>query len=184
LKDIQGTRKKIYEYIQDHPGSHLREIGRNLDLAIGDIQYHLNILEKSGRVVSKRMGLYKRFYPRKIFGERQKDIIATLTQETPRKILLVLLQKPGVSHREIAMFAQLSAPTITWHMKRLIKAGVVKEHHEGRIVKYYINGSAREIEKLMKSYHPRFWERWADRFAEVWLELSTYNKKKENQKND
>jgi len=36
----------------------------------------------------------------------------------------------------------------------------------------------------MKSYHPRFWERWADRFAEVWLELSTYNKKKENQKND
>ena len=53
--------KKIYEYIQEHPSSHLRQIGRNLDLAIGDIQYQLDILEKSDQVVSKRMGIYKRF---------------------------------------------------------------------------------------------------------------------------
>lgn len=184
MKDPHGTRKKIYEYIQEHPSSHLRQIGRNLDLAMGDIQYQLNVLEKSGHVVSKRMGLYKRFYPSKIFGEMQKEIIATLSQETPRKILLVLLQKPGVSQGEIAMFAKVSAPTITWHMKRLIEAGVVKAHPEGRTVKYYISDSANEVEKLMKSYHPSFWERWADRFADVWLDLSIYNKKKGKQKND
>lgn len=181
MKEPSGTRKKIYDYIREHPGSHLREIGRNLDLAIGDIQYQLNFLEKTGHVVSKRLGIYKRFYPSKMFGERQKDIIGTLSQETPRKILLLLLQKPGSGHGEVATFAKVSAPTVTWHMKRLIDEGLVEAHREGRNVKYYISGSADDIEKVMKSYHPMFWERWADRFAEVWLDLSTHKKKEERE---
>lgn len=181
MEEPSGTRKKIYDYIQEHPGSHLREIGRNLDLAIGDIQYQLNILEKAGHVVSKRRGIYKRFYPSKIFGERQKDIMGTLSQETPRKILLLLLQKPGANHGEIAKFANVSAPTVTWHMKRLIDEELVEAHREGRNVKYYIRGSAGDIEKLMKSYHPMFWEKWADRFAEVWLDLSTHKKKRKRE---
>ncbi len=181
MNKLSGTRKKIYDYIQEHPGSHLREIGRKLDLAIGDIQYQLDILEKAGQVVSKRMGIYKRFFPSKIFGERQKDILGTLSQETPRKILLLLLQKPGADHGEVARFAKVSAPTVTWHMKRLIDEGLVKEHREGRNMKYYISGSDVEIEKVMKSYHPMFWEKWADRFAEVWLDISTYKKKEERE---
>jgi hypothetical protein len=35
----------------------------------------------------------------------------------------------------------------------------------------------------MKSYYPTFWERWADRFAEMWLDLSAY-KEKEMQEDD
>ncbi|MCW4046314.1 MAG: winged helix-turn-helix transcriptional regulator [Candidatus Bathyarchaeota archaeon] len=181
MKELFGTRKKIYDYIQEHPGSHLREIGRNLNLAIGDIQYQLNVLEKTGYVISKRKGIYKLFYPSKIFGERQKDIMGTLSQETPRRILLLLLQKPGASHGEVARFAKVSAPTVTWHMKRLINEGLVEAHREGRSMKYYIGYSASDIEKVMKSYHPMFWERWADRFAEVWLDLSTYKKKEERE---
>ena len=181
MDELSRTRKKLYDYIQEHPGSHLREIGRNLDLAIGDIQYQLNVLEKTGHIISKRMGIYKRFYPSKIFGEMQKDIMGTLSQETPRKILLLLLQKPGASHGEIARFTKVSAPTVTWHMKRLIDEGLVEAHREGRNVKYYISGSAGDVEKVMKSYHPMFWERWADRFAEVWLDLSTYKKKEERE---
>jgi len=57
LNELSGTRKKIMDYIQEHPGSHLHEIGRNLDLAMGDVQYQLNVLEKTGHVVSKRMGI-------------------------------------------------------------------------------------------------------------------------------
>lgn len=157
----------------------MREIGRNLDLAIGDIQYQLNALEKAGYVVFKRMGIYKRFFPSKMFGERQKDIVGLLSQETPRKILLLLLKKPGSSHGEVAKFAKVSAPTITWHMKRLIDAELVEGCREGRNMKYYINGSDGDIEKFMKNYQPMFWEKWADRFTDVWLELSTYKKKGE-----
>ncbi len=183
MKELHGTRKIVYEHIQEHPGSHMREIGRNLELALGDVQYHLYALEKAGNVVSKRRGIYKRFYPSKTFGESQKDIIGVLSQETPRKILFLLLQKSGARQGEVARFAEVSAPTVTWHMKRLIAAGLVKAHREGRVVKYYLNVSASETEKLMKSYQPRFYEKWADRFADVWLELSTY-KKKEEQEND
>jgi predicted transcriptional regulator len=38
--------RRIYEYIVDNPSCHVRKISRELDLAIGDTQYHLKILEK------------------------------------------------------------------------------------------------------------------------------------------
>jgi Uncharacterized protein conserved in archaea len=181
LNELSGVRKKIMEYILEHPGSHLREIGRNLGLAIGDLQYQLDVLEKTGYIVSRRMGIYKRFYPSKMFSEMQENIIGILSQETPRKILFFLIRKPGASHEEIAKFAKVSSPTVTWHMKRLIDTGLVKVHRDGRNVKYYITGPVSDIEKVIKSYHPIFWERWADRFAEVWLDLSTYKKKGERE---
>ena len=38
---ISDNRGRIYDYIKDHPGTHLRKLSKNLALAIGDIQHHL-----------------------------------------------------------------------------------------------------------------------------------------------
>lgn len=181
MSELTGTRKRIYEYIRDHPGHHFRQIRRNLGLAMGDAQYHLYNLEREGLVVSKRRGIYKRFYPSRVFGEKQKDIMGLLSQETPRKILLVLLRKPGASQGQIAAFSKVSPPTITWHMKRLMGEGLVIAHRQGRTTRYWIKGDTGEIEMLMRSYHPKLWESWADRFADVWLEVSSYKKEKEEE---
>lgn len=177
--ELHETRKIIYEYIQAHPGAHLREIARSLNLAIGDTQYHLYTLEKTGYIISKRRGLYKHFFISNVFNERQKNIIEALSRETSRKIIFLLLRRGETSQSEIAKLVKLSSSTITWHMKRLIKSGLIEVHREGRMVRYSLNVPTDEIEKLAKSYPLAFWEKWADRFTDLWLDLSNY---KENNK--
>ena len=181
--ELTGTRKKIYEYILEHPGSHFREIGREMDVAVGDLQYHLDYLESNNYVSSQRRGLYKRFYPIHSFNEKQKDILGTLSKETPRKILLILTQKPGATQVEITRLVKISAPTASWHMKKMIEDGLVYSEKEGRNTRYYISESANGIEDALKSYHPLFWETWTDRFIDIWQELSMV-KEKEKKEDD
>jgi predicted transcriptional regulator len=183
LSELHGTRKKIYEYILEHPGSHFREISRNMEVAIGDLQYHLDHLETERYITSKRQGFYKRFYPTRLYSERQKEILSALQRETPRKILLILTQRPGATQVEITRLVKISAPTASWHMKKMIDDGLVYSEKEGRSTRYYISESAKDIEDALKSYHPVFWETWTDRFIDIWQELSMV-KEKEKDEND
>jgi predicted transcriptional regulator len=172
--ELRGTRKMVYDYIQAHPGVHLREIARSLNLAIGDVQYHLYALEKAGYIISKRRGLFKHFYTSNAFNESQKNIIEALSHETQRRILFLMMRKSSISQGEIAKLVNVSASTVTWHMKHLVDAGLVRVHREGRMVKYDLKVPADEIKKLAKSYPLMFWEKWADRFADLWIDLSNY----------
>src|SRR6266705_4018830 len=85
----------IYGYIKNNPGSHLRKICKELIIAMGDIQYQLKFLEKSGLIKSRRIGLYKTYFTVSILGERDEKILAILQQETPRDVLLYLIKNPG-----------------------------------------------------------------------------------------
>jgi predicted transcriptional regulator len=55
-------RDRILRFIRDNPGSHLRKIKDELDLAMGTVQYHLDRLEKAGRITSQRQGLHKCYF--------------------------------------------------------------------------------------------------------------------------
>jgi hypothetical protein len=80
---IPDNRSRIYEYIKNKPGSHLRKISKELIIAMGDTQYHLGILEKSGLVKSKRIGIYKVYYPVSILEGREESILSyTSTRDT------------------------------------------------------------------------------------------------------
>ena len=56
----ESKRTQILGFIVEHPGAHLRKIKRELNLAMGVIQYHLYTLEKERKVISRRRGFYKR----------------------------------------------------------------------------------------------------------------------------
>lgn len=166
------TREKILDYVGKHPGSHLRQIKRELDLAMGVTQYHLYALEKEQKILSRRRGLYKRFYPSLTFGAYQQEILGVLSQETERDLLLYLVKVPLSTQKELAEYAQLSAGTINWHMKRLIDASLVVIAREGQFVRYSSKVRGEEIIKLLKGYHPAIWERWADRLADALTDVN------------
>jgi len=58
------------------------------------------------------VGLYKTYYGASIFGERNEKISAILQQETPRDILLYLIENPGATHNQIASHKGFSGATI------------------------------------------------------------------------
>ena len=171
-----SNRQRIYNYIKNNPGSHLRRISKVLSIALGDTQYQLNRLENLNLVRSRRVGLYKTYYGASISGERNEKISAILQQETPRDIILYLIENPGATHNQISIHKGFSGATINWHMSRLTRIGLVYSHKEGRYTKYYLKGSVRDIVELLKSYHPSLWSKLSLRLAEVFLDLSDNSK--------
>jgi len=162
-----SRRVQILEFIKANPGSHLRGIKRELNLAMGVLQYHLRRLEKDQSIISRRRGLYKRFYKRLDFEVEEQEILGVLFQETERDLLLYLLKTPDATQKELSEFAHISASSTSWHMKRLVQAGLVKSRRQGSFVYYVAKGDPVKILTLLKSYHPRIWERWAERLADL-----------------
>jgi len=162
-----SRRVQILEFIKANPGSHLRGIKRELNLAMGVLQYHLRRLEKDQSIISRRRGLYKRFYKRLDFEVEEQEILGVLFQETERDLLLYLLKTPDATQKELSEFAHISASSTSWHMKRLVQAGLVKSRRQGSFVYYVAKGDPVKILTLLKSYHPRIWERWAGRLADL-----------------
>jgi predicted transcriptional regulator len=174
--------RRIYEYIVDNPSCHVRKISRELDIAIGDTQYHLKILEKKDLIKSRRVGLFRMYYAVAIFRERQQSILAVLGQEVPRDIILFLIESPGATQIDIARHESLTPPTINWHMSRLIEIGLVSRRKKGKFVKYYTQGDTDDITNILKIYYPSLWSKLSNRLAEVFLDLSVISSKSEDDK--
>ena len=134
---------------------------------MGVLQFHLRRLEKDQLIVSRRRGLYKRFYKKLDFEAEEQEILGVLFQETERDLLLYLLKTPDATQKELSEFAHISASSTSWHMKRLVQAGLVKSRRQGSFVYYVAKGDPVKILTLLKSYHPRIWERWAERLADL-----------------
>jgi predicted transcriptional regulator len=173
---ISNNRSRIYEYIKNHPGTHLRKLSKNLVIAMGDTQHHLGVLDKLGLIKSRRKGMYKVYYTVSILRKRDEDILAVLQQETPRDIILHLVENPGSTQGEISKYMRLTAPTINWHMSNLINAHLVTSYKDGRYVKYFIEGNVNDIVGLLKLYYPTVWSKLSDRLAELFLYLATGSK--------
>ncbi|MDG6926642.1 MAG: winged helix-turn-helix transcriptional regulator [Nitrososphaerota archaeon] len=170
---IDATQRRILDYITSQPGVHLRQICRELGLAMGDVQYHVHRLERDGLVTSVRRGLYRFFYPAALFGERQKDILGMLSLDTPRELLMSIVEAPGQGQDELARAISVTQPTVSWHLRRLVDLGIVERQQSGRSVTYRVAGTkAAEIASFVRSYHPTVWETWSSRLADIFISYS------------
>ena len=162
---------RVLQYIQENPGCHLRQIKRELDMSMGTIQYHLNLLDKQGKVSSERQNLHKYYFPIGLFEQNEKDILKILNQETAREILLIILeQKP--TQTDIANIIKISSASVNWHIKRLVELGLILVQKDGKFKRYTTGIDSKHIVSLMKNYHPNIWNKWSNRLAEMFLSLS------------
>lgn len=169
---FQSNKERIYQYIANNPGSHLRKISKDLGLAMGDTQHHLRTLEKTALIKSRRIGVFRRYYTVSIYGERLESLLAILRQEVPRDIIVFLIEKPGATQVEIAKHKGFSAPTINWHMSRLIEIGLVSSHKEGKFLNYRIEGNIKDITAILRRYYPSIWTKLSYRLADLFLDIS------------
>lgn len=99
--EFEGTAKMILETIKQNPGWHLRKIKQNLNISVGTVQYHLDRLEKAGKITSTRNGLYKHYFPSGMFKENEQQIIKFLTQETTREIIMLIMEDQNLSQTDL-----------------------------------------------------------------------------------
>jgi predicted transcriptional regulator len=176
-EEANSNTTKVLQYIQENPGSHLRQIKRELGMSMGTIQYHLNLLDKQGKVTTERQNLHKYYFPIGLFEQNERDILKILNQETAREIIMIILEKKP-TQTDIADIIKISSASVNWHIKRLVDLGLVLEQKDGKFKRYTLGVNSKNIVSLMKNYHPNIWNKWSNRVAEMFLTLS----KEDNEK--
>ncbi|MDO8428837.1 MAG: winged helix-turn-helix transcriptional regulator [Candidatus Diapherotrites archaeon] len=170
-----GVRKEIFELIKQSPGLHFREIKRRTNLAIGALQYHLNVLEKNNFVRSEKKGKFTRYF---LFSSQEtaqdQGTLSLLRDENIRKITLFILEHKQATNKQLSEFLQLSPSTVTFHVKKLIVSNMIVEQHVGRET-FYALVQPDQVKQLLVSYRKTFLDSLVDNFVDVWqgLDIST-----------
>ena len=70
MDELGDTAEKILQFIQQNPGLHLRKIKVRMHISMGTAQYHLDKLEKMGRITSTRLALLQTLFPYRYFPRK------------------------------------------------------------------------------------------------------------------
>jgi len=121
------VRKNLYEYIEEYPGSHLREIARELDLKPSNAAWHLRKLEQTNLVRSRDIGGKKVYYLVDGGVEARKEAVAEaiLRNRNACRIMEYLAENPGKHLLEIAHALDLNHHTVKWHIKKMYLAELI-----------------------------------------------------------
>jgi predicted transcriptional regulator/PKD repeat protein len=127
-------RGRIYEHIRKNPGDSYSSIRRTLSMKNGALAHHLRVLETHEYIISKRDGMFKRFYPKgmKIPEGQYKSI--------QQNILEMIMSNPKISQKAISERLGVDRSTVNYHIKILMAMGVIRSEKEGRVKYYYYVG--------------------------------------------
>lgn len=122
------VRKNLYEYIDEYPGSHLREIARELNLKPSNAAWHLRKLEQTNLIRSRAIGGKKVFYLVEGGIDARREAVAEsiLRNKNARDIMIYLQRNPGKHLLEIAHALKLNHHTVKWHIQKMYMAELVE----------------------------------------------------------
>jgi predicted transcriptional regulator len=173
------TRRAIYNLVHTHPGLHLREIQRQLGMHVNLVEYHIHQLIASELVVSVQQGGYNRFFPAQAPGSGQqvdrltsqeKRVLGMMRQPMPLRIMVYLLATGSSQHKDVCEHLGCAPSTLTYHMKKLVKAQIVVQTTAGDGKGYHLT-DRRSVARLLMLYRPAPFDQ-VDAFTELWLDLS------------
>jgi len=119
--DKNENRNEVLKYIYAHPGSTLYEISRGIEMNLGTARYHVLILGVNHRIVAQRAdNKYVRFFPNSnSFGQDDQVILSFIKREPTRKVLGLLLEKPGLTNVDLSRELNIAESTISKYIKEL-----------------------------------------------------------------
>ena len=119
------TPEAIAGYVAATPGAHFSKLRDDLKLGTGETQHHLRQLERDGTVEHRKDGDYSRYFPAGRFDEFEQVALGYLRRETPRGMLVALLEDPNLSGADLAARLDVSRPTISKYAAQLESAGLL-----------------------------------------------------------
>lgn len=167
----KNNSDSVLSYIQENPGSHLRGIERGLSISLGTLRYHLDTLEKTGKIMSERYNLHRYYFLAGSFKEDERNTLKMLNKKTSRRIILFIMERKNPTLKDIVKNIGISYASVTWHIRRFIDLGIILEFDEGRYRKYHLVTRSQDIANLFKNYHNEEWNNWADNLVDRFLSL-------------
>ncbi len=120
-------RQGIYQAITATPGVDLKTLASMTGINENTLRYHLDRLTATGKICCfTRPGVIRYFRNQGAYSQYEHEIFHYLRTHTPRGILWLLYQHPGLTRQHIADALRLSRPSVTRQMDNLIDDGIVE----------------------------------------------------------
>ena len=129
----------MYDFILKNPGLHERELSRRLNISRSTIRYHLYCLQKQEAVIKISEGKHNRYFAQQKIGNGDKKILQLLRQRGTYQIVIFLLACPNSSMRVIADYTEKDPRTISFHLKKLMKIGLIECVPNGKERRFKLN---------------------------------------------
>ena len=155
----------ILKTIEKNPGIRYREIMGELGLKNGTLSHHLQKLEEQSVLRVERTPRVARFYPLSV-NTAEIPIIKRLRQETPRRILRLLLDVDEVNFSEIFLRIKRSPGTTSRYVTELVDDGIVKDRFE-KGKRFFSLPDKNTVNKLISKYHPDLMNRTIENYADI-----------------
>jgi predicted transcriptional regulator len=162
---MNQTRIAVRDHIAAQPGVHFNELVRALDLAPGQVQYHVRRLRRRDDVVAESLYGRTHYYP-PTFDEWERSALALFRRETARDVLGYLLDNGDSRPSEVTDALGVARSTLEWHLDHLTEQDVVRKRREGnRVVLELERPDA--TRELLADVSPTMPERFLDRFTRL-----------------
>ncbi len=155
----------------------MRELERRVGISFSGVDHHVHALEADGIIVAFWDGHFRRLFAADLvlpaesrrLGEADRRFLAACRRPSSLTILLNLAADGTLRHGELLGRLDRSKSTVTYHLDRLVAAGLVKASAESSERGYELVDRARAI-LLLVTYAAEL-RGHADTFADLWLAL-------------
>lgn len=129
-------RQAVYHAVRAEPGITLSDLRRRLKIGWGTTVYHAGVLVRSRFIESHRDGRFHRLFPADPALRDARPAQAALKHPRTLAVYEALVASPGIPQDRLAEACGVSPSTLAWHLRRLLRAGVVASTRRGRFVLY------------------------------------------------
>ncbi|GAB6878385.1 hypothetical protein JCM17823_06590 [Halorubrum gandharaense] len=136
-------------------------MGRELDLATGQVQYHLRRLVADEELVVERVGGRSHYFVPS-FDPWERRALAFIRRETARAIIFRLHANGPTQQATLASELGLTRSTISWHISTLVDAGIIGKSEDHPMTVSLTHPAA--TADLLDDVSPSLPDRLVDRF--------------------
>lgn len=159
---MSETRRRIRRRIDREPGVHFRGLTRGLELATGQVQYHLGRLDD---ITEERVNGRTHYYPPG-YDAWERRALAMLRRETARDIVAALYDTEAARPDDVADRVGIARSTLEHHLDGLVAGDIVRKRREGNRVTLSLARRAETV-ALLETVEPSLAERLTDRFERL-----------------
>jgi predicted transcriptional regulator len=161
-----ATREEIiFSEIKNNPGIRFRELMKKVGITNGVMSHYLRKLEENESVWIERTPRVTRFYSSDL-SEDEVKLVKRLRQETPKKILVALVENDQLTFKELVLKIAKSPSTTSFYLSQLVKENIINTSKSAS-VKIYFNTEKKRIANLIGEYHPDIIEQSSDNWADI-----------------
>ena len=155
----------IIETIKKNPGIRFSEVMENVGLKNGVLSHYIRKLENTGLIYADRSPRVARFYGSDLNSEEQK-LVTKLRQETPKRILIALLNHNELSFKQITVTIKKSPATVSFYLSNLVEDEIISTKRSDKKTYYSVKEPERVL-ALIDEYHPDIVQKTSENFADI-----------------